>query len=499
VRDTAILTDRLVHEIRFSYRRDYAHTLPDTSATSINVLDTFYSGGAQNDSINDNRTLEAWDMWMYSAGAWNFKSGVQILRRLNHNVNYNNFGGTYTFSTLADYTAGRPVTFSINEGNPFLVDSQIELGTFFQSDWKVTNTLDLTMGLRYEAQTNIRDHNNIDPRIGVAYQTSQKTVIRGGAGVFHARLPQNNVDQLLRFDGTHKRQIVLQFPSFPDPFVNGGPASSTPISLRVRSANLVTPYTMNVSVSLEQSLPHVIGLTLSWDAIRGVHLYRSRDINAPLPGLFLRPDPSAGNLYQLESTGTSRSNNFTVGVKETLRSKRNLNLFANYTLGWNYNDTDGSFALPADNYDLRSEWGRAPSDQRHRFVAGANVRSFWNLNVNMNIQASSNRPYNITTGFDDNHDTNTNDRPAGVRRNTGIGPDFFNANISLQKTVSMHTEKLAANPKAEPAMTFVANFWNALNHPQYQPYSGVMTSAFFGRPNRASNPRNVEVGLRFNF
>jgi len=48
-------------------------------------------------------------------------------------------------------------------------------------------------------------------------------------------------------------------------------------------------------------------------------------------------------------------------------------------------------------------------------------------------------------------------------------------------------------------MTFIANFWNALNHTQYQPYSGVMTSAFFGRPNRANNPRSVEVGLRFNF
>ena len=204
-------------------------------------------------------------------------------------------------------------------------------------------------------------------------------------------------------------------------------------------------------------------------------------------------------MYQLESTGTSRSNNFTVGFKETLRSKRNLNLFANYTLGWNYNDTDGSFALPANNYDLRSEWGRAPSDQRHRFVAGVNVRSFWNVNVNTNIQASSNRPYNITTGFDDNHDTNTNDRPAGARRNTGIGPDLFNANVSLQKTVRLRTEKPAANPKAAPAMTFIANFWNALNHTQYQPYSGVMTSAFFGRPNRANNPRSVEVGLRFNF
>jgi hypothetical protein len=48
-------------------------------------------------------------------------------------------------------------------------------------------------------------------------------------------------------------------------------------------------------------------------------------------------------------------------------------------------------------------------------------------------------------------------------------------------------------------MTFVLNLWNAFNHSQYQNYSGVMTSTFFGRPNRANNPRSLEVGLRFTF
>ena len=48
-------------------------------------------------------------------------------------------------------------------------------------------------------------------------------------------------------------------------------------------------------------------------------------------------------------------------------------------------------------------------------------------------------------------------------------------------------------------MTFMVNFWNALNTPQYQNYSGVMTSPFFGRPNRANTPRNIETGLRLNF
>ena len=184
-----------------------------------------------------------------------------------------------------------------------------------------------------------------------------------------------------------------------------------------------------------------------------------------------------------------------------MRNKWNLNAFGNYTLGWNSNDTDGNFSLPENNYDMRPEWGRAPSDQRHRFVTGLTFRTFWNIGANANIQANSNRPYNITTGFDDNGDTNTNDRPAGTKRNTGIGPRYFNVNLSLQKTVSLAREagRTSAKSPSSPNMIFIVNLWNAFNHPQYQNYSGVMTSTFFGHPNRANNPRNVEIGIRLTF
>jgi hypothetical protein len=48
-------------------------------------------------------------------------------------------------------------------------------------------------------------------------------------------------------------------------------------------------------------------------------------------------------------------------------------------------------------------------------------------------------------------------------------------------------------------MAFVVNIQNLLNHPQLNQYSGVMTSPFFGRANGARNPRQIELGLRFNF
>src|SRR5262249_11660153 len=383
-------------------------------------------------------TIEFGDLWTYSGARWSFRTGGQLLRRVNHNENYNNFGGTFTFSSLADYVAERPVTFTKNQGNPFVNDTQIEAAAFFQSDLKVSKVFNLSLGSRYETQTNI-SVNNLDPRLGFAYQLSNNVVLRGGVGTFHQRLSQVAVDQLLRFDGVHQQQFVIPFPSYPDPFANAT-AAATPVSIRAKSPVLLTPYNVISDFSLEKSLAKGLALTFSLDLSRGIHLYRGRNINAPFPGSLIRPDPAVGNIVQLESSASSRSNNFTIGFRQTLRNKWNLNAFGNYTLGWNSNDTDGNFSLSENNYDLRSEWGRAPSDQRHRFVTGLNFRAFWNLGATMNMQANSNRPYNITTGFDANGDTTTNDRPAGIKRNTGVGPRYFNVNLSFQKTVSLKSE-----------------------------------------------------------
>ena len=587
-REVAILTKSTVHEVRFAYSHDRAQTTPKTTAIAINVLDSFFGGGSQNRSWNNNRDTEFGNLLMYSGKKWTLKTGFQSMYRIRHSLSENNFVGTFTFSSLncripnpvdpkddpcaGAYSAGRPTTFSRTQGDPRLDVNQFEYGTFFQSDWKMTQKFNLSLGARYEGQTNISDHNNIDPRMGFAYQLAKTAALRGGAGVFHQRFDESTVEQLLRLDGTRQEQIVIRYPTFCLDLTclnfSGMGTSNTPPSLRVRAPELVTPYNINTSLSLEKSLPKGLGLTFSWDVTRGVHLYRSRNLNAPLPGAplnparpgtFLPPDPTKGNINQLESTGTSLSNNYTIGFRQQIRNKWNLNLFGNYTLGNNNSDTDNAFNTPADNYNLRGEWGRSGQDTRHRFFTGTNFRLPWGVNVNTNVNWSSSRPYNITTGLDNNGDTVLNDRPEGVKRNSGKGPGLFNMNLGFQKTVVLKSPEKptipannGANPFASsfaepqrgggggfpggggdfggqrgnfpggqrgggqrgqggrgpdggfnqqrgPSVTFRIQVQNVLNNQQLNSYSGVMTSPFFGKANSARNPRQVEAGLRFNF
>ena len=73
---------------------------------------------------------------------------------------------------------------------------------------------------------------------------------------------QNLTDQLLRFDGIHQRQILLESPPFPDPFANGAVAPSL-VALRVKFPGLATPYNVISDLTLEKSLPKGIEMTLS--------------------------------------------------------------------------------------------------------------------------------------------------------------------------------------------------------------------------------------------
>ncbi|PYS44792.1 MAG: hypothetical protein DMG13_33305 [Acidobacteria bacterium] len=536
LRDTAVLSTRFVHETRLEITRNHSTANALTQSVAINVLDAFQAGGSQNMSDETDRSFLFGDTLIFNSKGFTLKAGTQADYFRNRVYSANNFSGTFVFSSLDGYRDGKPTTFTMNRGNRLVYVSQLELGAFVQTDIKLSNRLLISPGLRYQIQTNLSDHNNFDPRVAVSFSLNKSAILRAGVGTFHQTFSTNLFQQLQLLDGTRQVQIVIRNPSFPDPFA-GGIGQTIPSSLRVRSDNLVAPYTSNVSVSLEKSLKSGAVISIAYDFIRGNHVYRSRNINAPLPGNVVRPDPAQGNILQLESSGLSSFNGLTFGFRRRIGPV--MNLFTNYTFSSSYNDTDGAFGLPANNYDLRSEWARSPDNQRHHFQAGINGRLPLGISVNAFMRLNSGRPYNITTGLDDNGDTVTNDRPPGLSRNAGQGPGLFDTSLNFSKTMSLvKGEKSSgeaapgggprnggelggrgggggrgagrfggfggrggrgANGSPGRTATFFVNVQNLFNHTNRGNFSGVMTSPFFGKANSAQNPRQVELGIRFNF
>jgi hypothetical protein len=252
---------------------------------------------------------------------------------------------------------------------------------------------------------------------------------------------------------------------------------------------------------------------------RGTHLLRGRNVNAPLPGAG-RPDPSAGNVTQIESSGNSSLHRVMVHMSPAMLMI-GRGWFWNVAYRWSHqtSDTDGPFTLPADNFDLRAERGPAAQDVRHFFSVMVNRQIVRNLNLMVIASANSARPYNVTTGRDDNNDTVFTDRPAGVGRNSARGDSRFEVMTRVAygfdfggkrreetvasgapRVVRMGAGGMDGLPSAAAQkyrLELFVSASNLFNHANLAGYSGVETSPFFGRATSALPGRRVEAGLRF--
>jgi len=546
-RETDILSSSLIHETRFEIDRNTSRTEPLTNLPTIQVLDAFTEGGANNLGQTRNTSIQFGDALSYSGRILNLRAGLQFQHYNQWQLSQSNFLGTYTYSNYAAYLAQQPTTFTINSGIPTLQIGQWEFGSFVQTDWKVSKRILLSAGLRYELQTNISDRNNLDPRTTLSYQLSPSTVIRAGFGTFHQRLAVGSVQTLLQYDGAHQLQTIINSPTAAE--LSSGTFAAVPTSVDVRAADLRTPYTINSAISVERSFKNGLSLSLSFDEVKGVHMYRARDINAPLPGTLIRPNPAEGVITQLESSASSRFDSLTIGFRQRIG---NLNWFGNYSLGTNYNDSNGPFSLPSDNFNLAADWGRATNMVKNRVQTGVNYRFPWGVLVTANIVASSGKPYNETLGVP-NIDGQFNQRLAGVARDSLTGPGAVNVNMNITKTFVLREGGSAAVPRPGDAaqngpggsgprgggfgrgdggfpggggggprgggpapggpggfggvpgsggltMTLFANTQNLINRDNLGTPSGVIGGPYFMRSNsEAGTPRIIELGVRFNF
>jgi hypothetical protein len=499
LRQFSVFSPKTIYETRFNYFRNHDETKPATDGLAINVLDAFSSGGAQNEYESDRKSFGFSNLFSRIGTALTLKMGSDANIIKSQSLSRNNFIGSFTFSDLDAYLDGKPSSYSVTRGNPLLDISQVQWSLFIQADIKLTQRLTTMLGLRFEDQTNLHDNNNFGPRFGFAYAVNRSTVIRGGTGIFYQRLWDYIVQNQRRLDGTRQYQIVISDPSYPDPFQSGTVTVIPPASVRVTDSNLATPYEAYSSIAVEKTFRNNFFVSAKYDFTRGVRQYRSRNLNAPLPGQTTVPDPNRGNIWNLESTGYYRYNYFNTSIRERFSI---FNVSASYNFNRMYNDNDGPFGVPSDNYNLRHDWGHT-INAVHSINNTINAKLFFGIFLTETMSANSGNRYNITTGNDDNNDTVFNDRPPNVMRNSGDGPRYINFNFNISKAffIGEKPDPGRRNGAAgsQSNLNFYANMTNAFNRTNYGTPSGVITSPFFGKSFNARPAREVQVGLRYQF
>jgi len=248
---------------------------------------------------------------------------------------------------------------------------------------------------------------------------------------------------------------------------------------------------------VEHPLFQTLRGTLEYRYLRGVHLFRALDANAPAGGI--RPDPNLFLRRQVESIGLLRSNAVIASLQG--RVKKNVKFKAQYTLSRSDDNTDGPLVLPADSHNLGPEWGRSSFDMRHRLVLAGTSDLPAAFRLGLMVVANSGMPFNITTGSDDNGDGVANDRHPGVTRNTGQGPGFMQTDLRLSKLFTFFKGPLNEDGDVSGfrKMEVSVDAFNLFNHTNLTNIIGQASSPRFGEAASALPARTLQLSVRFNF
>lgn len=518
VSDVGTFGKHVFNEFRFQFAARSEEQRSRSHAVTIDVDNAFTAGGAQRSGRTRAYEFEIEnDMELVLNDRHKVRIGLDSeYVRLDSNQT-ENAAGTFIFPSLDAFSAGRPIQFLQRVGNADLSYSGYELSWYVYDELRVHERLQLGFGLRHDVQSFVDDWANFGPRVSVSWRPPAlgDTTIRAGAGLFTESYEFSLHEQTLRLDGTHQRDLIVSDPGWPDPFAGAGGIEMPPPSIVTASADLRLPTTRRMSVGVEREIADAIEVGVNvFDEVSSDRL-RSIDVNAPVGGV--RPNPDFARITGIRSSGRAEER----GVELNLRA-RGRGLFGNlrYRWGRELNDADGALSLPADSNNLAAEWGPSSNDIRHRLFGYMRLRLPYGLGVGLNARISSGAPYTVRTGFDDNGDQATNDRPLGVGRNTARGEWHTSADLRFGWTIGgsglggdrggggrggrgrdNDGDRGGRNEGGEAGRgaeiyTQITNLFNTTN---FSRYSGVLTSPYFGLPTAAQPGRRMELGLRVFF
>jgi hypothetical protein len=489
-----ILSPTLLNQFQMLVGHEREPTVSASAARAIVVNGAFTGGGAQADLVRTETHMNLNESLAWTKGHHLIQAGFQLPDWSERGFfDRTNAGGTYSFSGLTNYDLGRPYAFTQQLGNGDVSFLEKQLGTYIKDDWQARAGLSLSFGLRYDWQNFFHDNNNLAPRVSVAYApgTTKANVLRAGLGLFNDRSgPVVIADVLHSLPGGLTRYVITD-PGYPDPFASAAAAVTPPSIVRL-APGVQIPQTLQYSVGLDHQLQKTLTLSLTYTGARGYHMFRSRDVNAPPPPLYLsRPDPSYGAIRQVESTGRQETDSLQATLRGTVT--RWFNGQMQYTLSRGFNDTNGINAFPANDYDLSGEWARADFDRRHRFNLLGRTRAIKLFDLGIGVSMNSGGPYNETLGLDLYNNGRGRARPAGVPRNSLTTTGFASLDIRASRDIKLGPGKDARE------ITLGFDAFNALNHVNYGSFVGTLSSPLYGQPVSARAARQLQLSARMKF
>src|SRR5512132_2362804 len=301
----------------------------------------------------------------FGLGRHAFKAGLDVNRDRIFNFFPGFFSGQYTFTSYANFAANTPSAFSQNFAGAGTTGAttkpnSTDFAVFFQDDIRVNPKLVLNLGLRYDKQfmaappvqnpdpallaagfdtsRQPNDSNNFGPRAGFSYAPNEKTVVRGGYGIFFGRTTAIMLGTAHSNNGINILGVTLNCtlvpnpcPIYPNIFTTAPGAGANIPNLFLFAKDYQQPYVQQGRLGIEREIMKDTTLSVTYLYFRGVHLSRTRDVNLLPPVATTAIDPGTGQTFVVQrfpGTGATPAAQFTSAtpLRPNLRFNR-INLF----------------------------------------------------------------------------------------------------------------------------------------------------------------------------
>jgi hypothetical protein len=325
---------------------------------------------------------------------------------------------------------------------------------------------------------------------------------------------------------------------------NSGPLP--PLSVTFNAApNFRSPYSQQASFGIEREMARGFSISANYVYVHTVALTRVLDQNL-LPGAPITSNVPGTNGLPFQNWGAPQclvpvnnpcfvnplieQNNFFNSTAGALyqggilefkkRFSNHYTLLASYTYSKALDDVPDFTYWASSQLAPGAERALSSFDQRHKIsVAGvieSPFKSLWLSGFQFSpiISYNSARPFNLYTGTDVNGDhINFSDRPPGVGRNTGIGPDYIDWNMRLSRSFKIAEKS---------SLQFMIEAFNIVNRTNYSSVNDVVSPTmgppfnvhgtvpnlagqgeqplnFASDSNFPNNKREIQIGARLSF
>jgi len=368
-------------------------------------------GGFFNRQDRDSLRFEASESYhfapMQALGQHQLKTGFTFAR--------NSYQGNQIFDSVEILGVSNRLVERIDFSAPAALDiDQNEYAFFLQNKWSVRPGLTVDLGLRFDRDS-IAEQNNFAPRLGFAYLLTKdnKTVLRGGVGLFYDR-------------------VNLNIPSFP----------ILPARTEIRfapSGSVTEKWAYQHRLLGPIQNPRSVGWSLQLDReiIQSLFLRLGYQQRNTTRNFLVNPDRIAeGDFLTLSNSGRDRYREFEATARYRLGEKTHLTAsYVRASAVGDLNDFNSFFGNVAQAVIRPNERSQLSFNAPNRFLFWAEIQTPFKLTVSPVLDIHSGFPYSVVNEQLDF---------VGARNQAGRFPRFTTLDLEVLRQVKLPFTKRKA-------------------------------------------------------